>query len=235
MTVSQHIDIIKNMLSHGVSSDDFRISDRLLYDLLKSARARLIKNESNKSNYINGFNFYTIDCVPLSPEKLVDCGCITSDCNYLISEDELPKIIVNQNRLLIDYIMTPAGTNIDESSRLRETNKKYSLTKKDKRGFFIKNNRLVITGDTHLESVTVRALFENIDELENFKQCSDNTITKCFDPSTSEFPIDQHLGNMMRRMVYKEALEIAMKMPQDSTNNSLDDLASTRTGNTDNE
>lgn len=95
MTRLEHIYAIKNILSRGAASDDFRISNAEIYHHLKVARALLLKRKLDKHHNITDLNFITI-CVPLEEATYHDCSCIDADfdCKVLKSRCALPTDLV---------------------------------------------------------------------------------------------------------------------------------------------
>lgn len=224
--LQEHIYHIKNVLSNGPVSDDFKLSDEQVYFILKFIRAKLLKDKFDKYHYINISNYQTIDCLQLELVKDINCPCFTNECYVLRSKCELPRIITGRNGLLIQGIYDLSGNVISETSKTKLQYVKYSKTKKDKVSYFILNNKLHIQNKDRLKAVSITALFEDPLSLSNLggcNSCGENN-TSCYDPSTMDFPLDADLTTYLNKMAYEELYNIMMKLPQDNINDSKDNI-----------
>lgn len=227
MLISEHVQHIKNVLSGGTSSDDFKIPDRQIYFVLKYLRAKLIRTRVDRYNYINDYNYQTIDCLPLELVKVKNCNdCVEIDneCYVLQSKCELPKIISNRNQMLIDKVTTVLGE--EDNYFQGETINKlttYSKYRKSPQKLFyeIYNKRLRVYGSTVLEAVSFKALFEDPLKLADLNCCSGDD--PCFDPDTDDFPLEADLADLLHKMTYEELLKIMMRLPQDLENDAKDE------------
>ena len=224
--LQEHIYHIKNVLSNGPVSDDFKISDEQVYFILKYARAKLIKDKFDKYHYINIANYQTIDCLKLELVPEINCPCFTNDCKVLRSKCELPRVITGRNGLLIQGIYDLSGNVISETSKSKLQYYKYSKTKQNRVSYYILNNHLYIQNADRLKAVSITALFEDplalSSGLGECNSCGDNG--SCYDPYTMDFPLDLDLTTYLNKMTYEELYGIMMKIPQDNNNNAKDDI-----------
>lgn len=93
MNLQHHVYAIKNLLSHGPASDDFRLSDRLIAHFLQVARAKLIEQKIDKYYYISEQS-YQDWCADLELSNFHNC-CTGPDvdCQILRSVLEVPKFL----------------------------------------------------------------------------------------------------------------------------------------------
>lgn len=92
MTLLQHIYAVKNILSHGPSSDDFSFSESFIAHMLQVARAQLMYDKD--LYYISEQNYQDL-CLDLELASFHEC-CDTpefEDCKILKSTIELPKFL----------------------------------------------------------------------------------------------------------------------------------------------
>jgi hypothetical protein len=229
MLISEHVQHIKNVLSGGNSSDDFKIPDRQIYFVLRYLRARLIKTQVDRYNYINDYNYQNVDCLPLELVKVTncnDCVQIDNECYVLQSKCDLPKIMSNRNQLLVDSVRTVLPESDDPFLKGKEISKltRYSKFRKTGNGLYyeIHNKKLRVYGTTTLQAVSLRALFEDPLELANLN-CCDDGASSCFNPNTEDFPIEAALADTLHKMTYEELAKIMMNIPEDMENDAKDE------------
>ena len=231
-TVAQHIYHLKEILSKGLPSDDFRLTNRHLYFILIYVRAELLKNKLEKGKKISPFNYQSIPCYKLEYKAITDCGCYTSTCKALQGVEDLPAIISNPNTTSGLALQGIWNINLHEKyshtsiDKLRHV--QYTKTKKNGKTFFIHptttGHTLHVQDQPSLEVVSVVALFEDPIAISKLKleNCSTETGTACYDPLKDEFPMSLDMVRVMYKMSYEELTGIMMKVPNDTTNNSQD-------------
>lgn len=93
MTALEHIYAIKNILSHGPTSDDFSYSDRLILHFLQVSRGILVEQKIDKYYYISE-QTYQDWCATLELSSFHDCcNGPDLDCKVLKSTLPLPKFL----------------------------------------------------------------------------------------------------------------------------------------------
>lgn len=222
MTRKEAIDRIKTPLNHGVESDDSTLKDRYIYSLLKTNRAKILRQRLNDGKYISSFNYTTIACLPLEHGKFSDCPCFTDDCYILRSKDVIPPIV---SSIVGDElkVYTIQGVKIDPTSKVKSDHNQYRKTNQEQIGYFIYNNRLYITGTTELKVVTVSAIFSDPMDVEGINACDTegNEIGSCYDSLKDDFPIDDELFDMVESLIFDKLKEYKSN-PQDNENNAKD-------------
>lgn len=216
--VDYYIFYLKNILSQGASSDDFRWSDQMLYFLLCNIRATLITQKHKKNQKLSDFNYQDIPCITLSMSTIDDCDCVPEDiaCKYMRSNIEIPEILMGRNKFL-GYCTDMFGNNIDIVDFQSTKYDKFSFTKKDTVKAFIRNRKLFIVNNTELEKVSLTGIFYDPTDLASI-DCGDNT-TMCFDPLEQAFPMEKDLADTLFKMSYEDFVKYSMQVPQDKTNN----------------
>jgi hypothetical protein len=217
MTILEHVYAIQNIINRGAKSDDSRISNELVLHYMNVARLLLLKREADKRKAHNPANFQGI-CVPLCESTWVDCCNIPDGltCPILKSTFKIPRAITGRTNIYIKVAYL-SGKEIGRTTHRSFRYNQFSLTKKDKPGWFILNDYLYVAGvpSNKLKAVWVDALFEDPTAVSEIATCDD---APCFDPDTEDYPIDGHLIEPMYKIVL-QYLGIAFKYPEDNANN----------------
>lgn len=225
MKINEAISRLRILLENGIASDDTQLSNRFLYSILKTLRAKRIRQKLDSILYLSPFYYNTIDCLPLELGKFADCPCFTNDCFILRSKYKIPKVMSTRNKLAIKAITTIQGKSLYETTPTKDEYKQYTNTKKEGLFYFIHNGYLYITGSTTLKVVTFTAIFENPLDLAGINACDsdgNNLPNACFEPKTQDFPIDEDLFDDVEDMVLEKLVKVMARMPNDSENNARD-------------
>jgi hypothetical protein len=214
-TIKAHIDDLREQLRQ--TSDDTIWSDKYLYKKLLDARVVLIKREIDKHRLVSEFNYITM-CLSVEPGVPLDCGCKDLQCKVLVSTQELPKPLQGKYSLFLEvfdgsYNQLPYGNSITSKYF------KYYATLQDKKSWAIINNKLVVyNADLRNKTFIVKIVPEDPVELATYSftntcGCDVPPVesTPCFDPATSEFPIDAWLNIPMYEMVKEQLLGKLLK------------------------
>lgn len=170
-------------------------------------RALLIKQDIDKGREINPDYLQTIG--PLHISKVSNC---TGGYNY-ISDEELPKFIDLHFGSGLVSVKDMFGNLIQVGT---ETKAKYQVSRKYTCNDYIaylKNNYLYILGPEHLEYVKVEGI------LEDPTQAGD-----CFDRDDTPYPVPANMIPVIKQMIFEKELNIMSIMPNDTTNNSTNDV-----------
>ncbi len=96
MKLIEHTYAIKNLLSHGPSSEDHSYSNRLIAHFLQAARSRLIRQKIDKYNFLSEQSYQNL-CVPLELDNIHDCCDVPDmDCKVLKSSIIIPKFLTSR-------------------------------------------------------------------------------------------------------------------------------------------
>lgn len=219
--VGEFLGHIEAILSQGPKADEYRFSDKHLYNILCYIRAELIKNKANKLQTLSDYNYQTISCLSLELANLNDCDCLPDvGCKYLRTSLPLPEILTQRNGFLIKEVTDLHGNIIPETTYQLSTYDKYSLTKKEIVQYFIHNGYLYITNNKRLKKVNITAVFYDPTSTNGLSSCATAGENDCFDPKLMPFPMEKDLTSAMFKMVYEEIVGIALRVPQDKENDS---------------
>lgn len=170
-------------------------------------RALLIKQDIDKGREINPDYLQTIG--PLHISKVSNCA---GGYNY-ISDEKLPKFIDLHFGSGLVSVKDMFGNLIQVGT---ETKAKYQVSRKYTCNDYIaylKNNYLYILGPEHLEYVKVEGI------LEDPTQAGD-----CFDRDDTPYPVPANMIPVIKQMIFEKELNIMSIMPNDTTNNSTNDV-----------
>lgn len=218
MKLIEHVYAIKNVLSRGPISDDFRLSDRLIAHYLQVARARLIEQKIDKYYYISEQSYQDL-CINLELSSFHDCCNMPEfeDCKIMKSITEIPKFLNSRwgNHL---KVMDMVGNVLPEISLTQSKYSKYALVPQTI-GWFLHNNHIYLVNTKVLSNVLLNALFASPEDINNLNCPGDGT--NCPDFMSEEFPIDSDLIDPMYRVAL-ELMSAAYNFSIDTENNTKD-------------
>lgn len=171
-------------------------------------RALLIKQDLDKGRYINDQYVQTIS--PFHISKVSNCA---GGFNYK-SDEELPKFIDLHFGSGLVAVKDMDGNLIQVGT---ETKAKYQSSRKYTCAdyiAYIKNNHLYLNGPEHLEYVEIQGVLED-----------PTSAGSCFDMDDTPYPVPANLIPIIKQMIFERELNISLKTPSDTTNNSTNDVA----------
>ncbi|GIW57585.1 MAG: hypothetical protein KatS3mg083_530 [Candidatus Dojkabacteria bacterium] len=224
MTVGEAIQRVQSLFSVGVESEDTRLRPRHIYSILKTARARVLREAIGRGYSLAEDSFQTIACMPLIEASPIECPCLPNlSCPVLRTEDKLPERIETRSfsgiRIVssldfkvifskIQYNMLP---HVDKLSRFNR--KKYY--------YYILNDYIYIVTDTGIRYIAVSGLF--YDPYEAYRiQCGN----ECVSPYDVEFEANAALIDNILRLAYDEVLRLMNVNREDRTADSSEDSPS---------
>lgn len=231
MKISEGIQRVKDAFQ--ALSDDTSISKRYIFNILKSSRSELLKQEAEKKRLWDGFSSQALTCFKVIPvdisECCTTCGDLGSGFKILRSEIKLPVLIDTLFGKIITGVFDTMGNEI-EKTNLKDWNgirkRKHRLPPKAK--YFIRNDYIYLVDISPLDyqelTIVVEGLFESPEEVEQLNSCDTNS--EC----NSMLDYDFHCpGYIERRMFLLSYEEIARKLsiPKDELNNAKEDLTLT--------
>lgn len=219
MKTQEHIYAIKNLMSHGMISDDFSYSNSLILHFLEVARAKLIEEKANKYFFISEQSFQSL-CIDMEKGSFHNC-CSGPEENCLLkSKEELPKTISVRFGTFIK-VMDLYGNVISQGSPTLNKYFKFSITGKKAPMWFIHDNRLYILNNNSLDKVLINGIFSTPSQpIET--ACTNGETALCVNYLDSEFPIDADLIDPM----YKLTLTyLSLQNNKDEKNDSTDNLS----------
>lgn len=226
MKIKEIIQRIQSLYSKGVQSDDTRLSNRHIYNVLMSVRSTLITQQINKKQGISAWNYSVLPCVELIEVSAVQCPCIPQiGCKILRSKNKLPNPLSGLNGHIIHSVTTvDRSMKIDEVKLNAINYQKGNKYTSKKLFYFIDSGYLYISTPTSIRVLTVTALFENPIEAQKFNSNSsvcESSSRTCIDFLEEEFPIDVDLETTLIQMAGQELLQVFQPL-EDTTSNTRD-------------
>jgi len=223
MLVSEIISRVRALYNKGQASDDSKLSDRLIYAKVESARTLLIKREIDKKRQISDWIIQTIECFELTPAKINECPCaVPPGCNVLKSTKKVPKPIQSAIGPELEFVTNMNGDVVySKTNWVKRRYKSGDKYTKDKPEYLIKDDYLfLIQKKKLLKFITIGGVFEKPIEAAYADACSN---TECTHPYEQEFPIDGHLIDALVQMAAQELIQIFKTIPSDVLNNATED------------
>ena len=171
-------------------------------------RALLIKQDLDKGRDVN--DQYVQSIRPLHISKVSNCA---GGFNYK-SDKELPKFIDLHFGTGLTSIKDMNGNLIQlgtETKAKYQTSRKYTCADYIA---YIKNNHLYLSGPEHLEYVEIQGVLED-----------PTSAGSCFDMDDTPYPVPANLIPIIKQMIFERELNISLKTPSDTTNNTTNDVA----------
>jgi|GEM_PF-3571659 len=224
-TVGKLIQRVFSAFEHGVQSDDFRLSEPYVYNILIGNRAKLARQRYTDKQDISSMYQY-IECIEMIEAPLSECPCIpNNDCVTLKSKYPLPRYISGLDRILLNSVVNLHGNIKYDKTTFEQkkynSGKKYSSSYTD---YYIKNQYLYLTTLKGACVITLSGLFFDPIEAKKFPslcsgQCKD---CDCIDYNEMEFPIDGDLIGTLIEMTINE-LKVFLQTKNDKKNNTIED------------
>lgn len=234
MQIQEALQRIQSLYSRGVQSQNTRLSNRHIYNKLRTVRSTVVKQEFDKKQIINQWTYQTLPCIELIEVPLNECPCtLQTGCIILRSKYPIPSFMTGMDKHLVQSVTGLEGrVSFQETTyNQRKYNKgnRYSSELPD---WFIRNvqdkSYIYITVNLRLEAITMTALFDNPINAWVFPSlCNTNIYTQCMSYLDMEFPIDNDLMDSVIKLAAEELINIFTQMKQDSSDNAIDDTART--------
>lgn len=225
MEVREFIQRIQSLYSHGVPSDDTRLSNRHIYNKMLTVRSKLISDSAKKKQKISQWNYQVIPCLELIKISRQECPCLPPiGCEILRSKEVLPRPLIGLSSDLITQVTTvDRSIKIDEISINAVNFQKGNKYTSKKLNYFIQGGYLYVITHVNLKAVSVMGLFEDPIAVNYYKGICDCTdCDECIDYLGFEFPIDGSMTDTLIELCYNELVILFSQSIQDLTNNSND-------------
>lgn len=223
MKINEVLSELEGVLNHGRKSKDFRFDSRQLYYMLLKHRAELLRQMTEKSRVLNERTYSLISGIDLEATSLYGIPCYTNGCIYKRSVSEFPELVNNRYSSIIKDAVDAEGNSIPYGTFETQKYDKYSLTKKNTPQTFILDNHLYVIHNTDIASITVLAVVYDPLKIYDVQRCGE--VTTCYDPMTTEFPVEKSILRTIYGMVYEEIFGVSMKIPIDTVPDAKTPLA----------
>ena len=227
MKVGQIIQRIQSLYSKGVQSDDTRLTDSHIYDVMLTTRSTLLTNKINKKQKISDWNYMTLPCVEIIKVDKHECPCLPPvGCKVYRTKYPLPKPLVGLTDHIIDWVMSVEDSLlIDKATReeIRRLNGNKYTSHNPK--YLTEQRHFYFYASSLGKVIKLRFLPE--DPIEASKYPSFCPCTDCNDCESyyeKEFPFDLEDINVLVQMCAAELIEQFSKSREDRTNDTKDKI-----------
>lgn len=212
-TVASNISALRGIIKQV--QDDSVYTDKFLYSLLSSAKARLLRQKLDRGK-LSEFNWVTF-CITLEKAKSHNCDCIPVGCDVVKSIHEIPRVLNGRYRDLI-RIETLGGKLIPYRTEEQVLNEVEDDILGTSLKWTMRSRELIIFNNTDLKAVQVTSVPEDISQWSDIHTCVDSSgnPTNCFDIFKSDFGLDEDLTIPAYKMVL-ELLRIPLSLQEDIT------------------
>ena len=230
MTNREIIERVKSLYQTGVASDDNRMSDRLIYSVVTSIKALLLRQEVSKNRTLSDRNIDYLECVPLAQAEAHDCPCAPpSGCMILKSTCSLPRPINTRYGEYIQVTSIDGSTVFSKTTWIAKSKKKGNKYTSKTQDFFFKDDYLYITvpepTGIGLKTITVSGVFENISDFYcNYCEDCEDADSNCLAPLDMDFRLDLALIENLINMAVQELVRMFSSQSDDKLNNANDDI-----------
>lgn len=202
-------------------SDDDSLSEELLTEWILQTRGELLRQQFNKGQSNNPDLEQVLECVPVIQVDASECGCYTVGCPILRTESKIPHAIEVYHGNLITRVSSPTllGTPFSIIPFERAPYAGSSKFGKSYPKAFLHNQYWYIISEVLLDTISIKGIFEDPRELNNFMNCSGE---QCFDDS-SEFPISIYMINIMKQRIIEIDFKLFLNVKSDIKNDAQDE------------
>jgi len=215
VTANKLIADIRNIVSSGPTSDDFRISDRQILYWVGEVRSTLISQAIQKKQDLSDIWIQRIKSADLSLVDISECPELPVDCTILRTDSIIPNTVEVDNNNLIISVTGLDGTPLTKLNYFRSRYKKYSKFTKSNKGWFLRNGYIYVINSNELKYITINGIFEDPSELETFYCSNEPCWTR-----DDEYPISMKMASMVTDIVVKTKALPFLQFPQDSKSDS---------------
>ncbi|OQC48647.1 MAG: hypothetical protein BWX61_00003 [Bacteroidetes bacterium ADurb.Bin035] len=237
-TINSYISDIQEYFNNGQKSDDFVLSNRLIYKELKAIRSKLLKEKIDKQNSknISDSNYSNLYCIEMIEVTTATCPCIDINiCKKLMrSKYKLPKFLSTATGDFVDFVRNiDFGTKYFLTDRSTMEYSSYRQYSKNSREYFIENGYLFINDKNRV--INMRAVFEDVIEVEKFNLLNNScgVISEEDKKCTVydiEFNIDNDLEKSLKDITIQTILKHHSLTINDTTNDAKNNQAESSMG-----
>ena len=210
LTNGDLISRIKN--SNKFLADDDVVSDRFIYNSLKSKASVLIKREVNLKKLLASDNLYqAYECICLIPAKGAECDL---NCDIRRTKRKLPTIEEGLYSYFIQGVFNTSNSEELFPTTIRDFINHQRLRVKTNRKYYTIRNGYLYVLDPDIESVNMYAYFT--------ESIEDEDGSECISMYDKEFKIAPYLVDGLVQMVNQDMINYH-KIPVEAEDNNRDE------------
>lgn len=224
-TNAEVIQLVQSGYSHGVQSDDSRLSNRHIYRELRNARNTVITQQARKKQKISDWNYIVLPCVELIEVPSHECPCLPeAGCSVYRTKYPLPKPLTDLDDHLIQWVLSVENSTkiniITREQYLYNAGNKY--TSKNLKGVF-ESGHIFFYGVHVPEAVKIKFLPEDPEEAYAYpSMCPCTDCDPCMSLLDKDFPIDGDMLGTVIDIAVDKLKNWFSRNIEDQTNNTAD-------------
>ena len=221
MTLNEIAYNLLNLVRGGKSHQDETISlDQIKFNI-KHYRAMFIRRDYAKNGFTSRHIEQDLGCVDLEKVCATQCCNLPSTCTVYRSVKHIPKTIRYNFEEAITYVgdITGTGTIPLVNSNMIQFLPYDKYTKDNYKAYMI-NDFLYIYNADGVETVNVRGVFEDPEDVSDFDQCSGGG---CYDDSATDFPISMDMLTLINQGILSSELNLLSSSITDTKNDRMQD------------
>lgn len=220
MTIGENISRIR--VVNKLQNADVKMSDRVIYNMMITARDWLIKNEDDKKALLRmAFLFKKLEYVELIETDTIEACGIDSECLIMRSKDKLPKMVKAAFGEIIKSV-----TSIDGKIDLNPTTRKSFNRKLDSDNYkynedtyyFIENDYIYLA-NADWDAISIYGFFEDPAEIDALNSCHNKDADICTPIKEREFACPSYLVAKIVEAVNAEIMNDYNRLKEDTTVN----------------
>tara|TARA_R110002020_G_scaffold195231_1_gene396238 strand:+ start:126 stop:824 length:699 start_codon:yes stop_codon:yes gene_type:complete len=221
MTLNEIAYNLLNLIRGGRSNHDEHISlDQIKFNI-KHYRAVFIRRDFAKNGFNSRHTEQDLGCVDLERVDASQCCNLPSTCIVYKSVKPIPKTIRYNFEEAITYVgdITGTGTIPLVHSNIVQFLPWDKHTKDNYKAYML-NNFLYIYNADGLNTVNIRGVFEDPEDVAAFDQCDGGG---CYDDSATDFPIPMDMLAMINQGILSTELQLLGSSVSDTKNDRMQD------------
>ena len=228
MTLDEIAYNLLNLVRGGRSSHDEHISlDQIKFNVIHY-RAVYIRRDYAKNGFVSRHIEQDLGCVPIIPVDASKCCKIETNCPVYRTVIEIPKTVRYNFEEAISHVGDVSGIGtipiVNSNTIQWLAHDKYT---KNKMKAYMIANYLYIYNAEGLETINVRGVFENPQEVSNFDMCEEGG---CYNDSAHPFPIPMDMLSLINQGLINGELALLAGSFSDTENDRMQDNKTIRAG-----
>lgn len=202
-------------LVQRVQTKDPSFSARHIFNIALSVRSTLISQKINKKQFINQWNYQTLNCVEMVEAPPHECECLPPvGCYTARTKYPVPKPMSGLSGHFIQSVTSINGeVTYSETTWKDKKYKKGSKYTANKPDYYFKNGYIYVTSRKPPKAIEVTYLFDNFLEALNYKglcykPCKISTVNnpcpECVSPLDQEFLLDKDMEKTVIELIFQE-------------------------------
>ena len=230
MTLNEIAYNLLNLVRGGKSNQDETISIEQIKFNIKHYRAMFIRRDFAKNNVISRHSEQDLGCVELERVNASQCCNLPVTYSVFRSKTKIPKTVRLNFKEALTYIGDVTGTTtiplVDSHSIQWLPYDKY--TKGRYKSYMIADYLYIYNADG-IDTVNVRGIFEDPDEVALYSQCGEQDpltgeyFTPCYDSAKDPFPISMDMISLINQGITSGELTLITSTFNDTTNDRAQD------------